>query len=83
MSLETYTSLETPTFIAGRSAALRGCPFDEHADDIWKDGWRWGAQEQSERTRPVEPAPDAISVFDLLSAAYWRACQRSPNGENP
>lgn len=83
-SLETYTSLEIPTFIEGRRAALDGNPFNEHADDIWKDGFSWGLRERQEReAREPEISPHTVSVAALLTAARQRACLRHLNGENP
>jgi hypothetical protein len=76
MSLETYTSNEIPTFIDGRAAGLSGIPYNDHADSVWQDGWRWGAQERRERRQSAEPPDGAVSVFELLSAAYSRACLR-------
>lgn len=82
-SLETYTSLEIPTFTEGRCAALNGMPFNEHADDIWKDGFSWGLIERSRRERRLaQSEAEPVSVAAYLTAARQRACLRPPNGEN-
>ena len=65
---------ESLAFFDGLRSWQLSMPFVETASSAWKDGWRAGDF--------FKPTPTDEPFLTRLSAACWRECLRSPNGDN-